>query len=255
MITSWSPSRLSSWEECARKAKYQIVDRLCTACFIGKMEGPWGQPQVCNQCHETEQVPPAISRGTRLHAACEQYIIHGGELPNDLKNVEKMLKKFRKLYKKGSLTIETDLVFQMGWEPCTKFQKGAWLRTKLDVLIVTGKKAKVVDWKSGGIDNKTGEIRPNDKYTDQLQIYCAAVLSSYPELEEVESSLVFLDAPAEKNEIVQGGVAMRKTLPLLQKKWSQRAAGMLGDTIFAPRPGFMCRFCPYSKTRSGPCSF
>jgi hypothetical protein len=255
MITSWSPSRLSNWEECARRAKFQIVEKLCTACFIGKVEGPWGMPQVCNQCRKVEQTPAAIARGTSLHTLCEQYIINGGALHEDLVNVTKFLKRFRTLYKQGKLLIESDMVFNLGWEPAGKFQKGAWLRTKLDVLIINGKKAKVVDWKSGGLDKKTGEIRPNDKYPDQLQIYCTAVLTTYPEIEEVESSLIFIDAPEGKNEVVQGGRMTRAQLPSFQKKWSQRAAGMLGDTIFAAKPSFMCRFCAYSKTRSGPCSF
>ena len=255
MITSWSPSRLSKWEDCALRARYDVVEHLCPACFKGRLEGPWGMPQVCNACGVIEQVPPAIARGTSLHTLCEQFLKNGGDLHEDLANVAKILKKFRKLFQRGLLTIEQDLVFQPGWEVAGKFQKGAWLRTKLDVLIIDGKKARVVDWKSGGIDKKTGEIREDAKYADHLQIYCTAVLTATPEVEEVEATLVFIDAPAGKNEVSQGGLVSRKMLPLLQKKWSQRAAGMLGDTLFAPRPSYSCRWCPFSKTRGGPCSF
>ena len=255
MISSWSPSRLSKWETCARQAKYEIVDKLCPACFEGTVAGPWGEPQVCSACREVVQDSPAMVRGTGLHKLCEDYITHGGEIHEDLANVSRLLKKFRKLHQKGKLTIEQDLVFQLGWEPSGKFTKGAWLRTKLDVLVLDGKKAKVVDWKSGGLDKRTGEVRDDPKYMDQLQVYCTAVLSTHPEVEEVEATLVFIDAPPEKNEISAGGLVSRKMLPLLQKKWSQRAAGMLGDTLFAPRPSYSCRWCPFSKTRGGPCSF
>lgn len=255
MIRSWSPSRLSNWEECSRRAKYQIVDKLCPACFLGRLAGPWGMPATCNQCGKQDITPAAIARGVTLHTLCETFITRGGVVPVELTNVAKTLKRFRTLYKRGALTIEADLVFMSGWELTSKFHKDAWLRTKLDVLVINGKKAKVVDWKSGGIDKRTGLIRENEKYADQLQIYSAAVLVAYPEIEQVESSLIFIDAPEGANEVVQGGLMTKSALPGFKKKWSQRSAGMLADQIFAARPGFHCRFCAFSKTKGGPCSF
>lgn len=255
MITSWSPSRLAKWEDCALRAKYEIVDKLCPTCFKGALQGPWGLPQVCNACGAVEKIPAAIARGTALHTACEQFIMHGGKVDPELKNVATLLRKYRKAYQGGTLQIEADMVFGPGWQPVSKFTKGAWLRTKLDVLIINGTKAEVTDWKSGGIDKTTGEIKSDPHYPEQVQIYATAVLSAHPLVEEVKTALDFIDAPAKRNRVTQGGVVKRADLPGLQKKWSQRAAGMLGDTIFAPRPSFACRWCPFSKTKKGPCSF
>lgn len=255
MITSWSPSRLSLWEECPRRAKHQIVEKLCAGCFKGKMAGPWGEAQVCDKCGRVEETPAPIARGTALHTACENFLRHGGKIPAELKGVAPLLKLLRKDYRKGYTTIEEDMVFDANWQAVSKFTKGAWLRTKLDVLTCEDEMAEVVDWKSGGIDKRTGEIRAEKKYDDQLSIYATAVLTAYPKVKKVACVLAFIDGPPGRNEVVSGGLAERKDLVKLQAKWTGRAKVMLSDTIFAPRPTMACRWCPYSKSRGGPCSF
>lgn len=256
MITSWSPSRLAKWEECARRAQYEIVQKLCPACFKGKLGGAWGEPQTCGGCGKVEAIPDAIARGTALHAEAERFIRFGGKAHKDLKAVEKLLKLIRKDFRKGLTTIEEDLVFQPGWEPCGKFTKGAWLRTKLDVLTIDEDgNAEVIDWKSGGIDKRTGEVRPNPAYDAQLSIYATAVLTAYPKVRQVACVLAFIDGPPGRNEVVSGGLATRRDLPALQKKWGAKASVMLGDTIFAPNPSFSCRYCAFSANKGGPCAF
>ena len=260
MITSWSPSRLSLWEDCARRAQYQIVQKLCASCFAGKMGGTWGEPQVCDSCGHTEETPAAIARGTMLHAEAEKYLRHGGEAHKELAGVLPLLKILRKDFRKGLTTIEDDLCFDRDWNVVDKFTKGAWLRTKLDVLTIDddNESAEVIDWKSGGIDKRTGEIRSEEKYDDPLSIYATAVLTAYPKVKRVACILAFIDGPPGRNEVVSVGLAERKDLPRLQAKWAGRARGMLSDTIFAPSPSFGCKFCPYGRTKGGkgsPCSF
>ena len=255
MITSWSPSRLSKWEECPRRAQYEVVQKLCPSCFKGALSGPWGQAQVCDSCGVVEVIPEALARGTGLHTLCEEYVKGDGRLPPELKNVSAQVKALRKSYRTGLTTIEEDLVFKVDWAPAGKFEKGAWLRTKLDVLTIEGDEAEVIDWKSGGVDKKTGAVKDNPVYADQLSVYATAVLSAKPGVEKVVCKLVFIDAPAGKNVVTVGGTATRKDLLALQKKWAGRARGMLSDTLFAPRPGFGCRWCSFSKQKGGPCAF
>jgi len=258
VITSWSPSRLSKWEECPRRAQYEVVQKLCPSCFKGALAGPWGQAQVCDTCGVVEVVGEALSRGTMLHGLCEEYVTGDGKLPPQMKNVATQLKGLRRTYREGLTTIEEDLVFRVDWAPTGKSEKGAWLRARLDVLTVRAGHAQVIDWKSGGIDKRTGQVKDNPAYRDQLEIYACAVLSAKPAVEEVEAFLVFIDAPAGKNVVTVGGTARRADLPALQKKWAGRARGMLSDTLFAPRPGFSCRWCPFGRAKGGPnspCNF
>jgi hypothetical protein len=258
VITSWSPSRLEKWETCARRAKYDIVDALCPKCFKGRLEGIWGQPRICKSCVTMEDIPDALARGTRLHTACEETLRHGkpSNPTPELARVKKILTKLRTAFKRGEVKIEQALVFDQAWRPVSKFTRGAWLRTALDVLVTSKGKATVIDWKSGGVDSRTGEIRPNEKYDDQLNVYATAVLSADPEVEEVEAKLVFIDGPEGRNVVESGGTATRKDLVKLQTKWSARARSMLSDTVFAPRPSdSACRFCPFSRAKGGPCAF
>jgi hypothetical protein len=157
-------------------------------------------------------------------------------------------------YRKGVVKIEEPLVFNSKWEPVSVYTKDAWLRTSLDVLTLEDDTAEVIDWKSGGIDKKTKEIKAQDKYADQLGVYACAVLSAYSRIKKVTCALVFLDAPKD-NVVMVGGTAERKDLSKLQKKWTGRARGILSDTLYVPRPSFGCKWCPFTKAKGGPCAF
>jgi hypothetical protein len=245
---------LTKWEECPRRAQYDIIQKLCPACFKGTLVGAWQQPQICDTCAEEQVTPEAIARGTRLHTLCEQYITGTANVPPELKYVAPTLKALRVDHRKGLTKIEVPLVFNDKWEPVSKFTKDAWLRTTLDVLSIEGEVAEVIDWKSGGIDKKTKEVKAQDKYTDQLSIYATAVLSAYPAVEIVTCLLLFIDAP-KNNTVSVGGTASRKDLPRLQKKWAGRARGILSDTLFVPRPTYSCKLCPFTKAKGGPCVY
>ena len=98
-------------------------------------------------------------------------------------------------------------------------------------------------------------MRPNPAYDAKLSIYATAVLTAYPKVRQVACVLAFIDGPPGRNEVVSGGLATRRDLPTLQRKWKGKAGVMLGDSIFAPNPTIACRWCPFSRAKGGPCSF
>jgi hypothetical protein len=131
------------------------------------------------------------------------------------------------------------------WERVEWFAHDAWLRCKLDLVHMRDARAwDVVDW-------KTGRVNEDGKYNDQLTLYCVAVLSAYPTPESVAASLIFVDAGL----AVCGEIVKRKDLKKQQKAWAKRVKPMLLDTTFAPNPSNACRWCPYSKSKGGPCKF
>jgi hypothetical protein len=248
-VTSWSPSRYEKYTACPHRFKLEALEKLCPHCFQGQLTGPWGEPQICAKCHAVEETPDPILRGTRLHKEIEVHILTGKKLDPDLKHV----KKFITALKKKTPIVEVNFVFTAGWKPTGKFTKGAWLRANVDALTIEGDGAEVIDWKSGGIDKRTLEVRADEKYDDQLEVYGIATLCARPQVNRVQPKLVFLDAP--KDNVVERGSIFRKELPALKAKWEKKLKPLFGDTVFAPKPSDKCRWCPFSKTKGGPCKF
>jgi hypothetical protein len=249
--TTWSPSRLASYEECPRKCRLVSLDKLCPRCFKGRLSGGYDAPAVCDTCKASIEPAPPLKRGTEMHAELEVYIDGGTHVPTI--RHPSILQLVNSLRERGART-EEDICLDAQWKPVGKFDPKAWLRTKLDVLEDEGSGLwSVIDWKSGGIDKKTGEVRDSPKYLDQLELYCVAVLSKYQSAKAVSSSLIFLDARPDKDPEVMGPVVERDELPGLQKKWMGRVLPLLSDEDHVPRPNGLCRFCEFSKDRGGPC--
>ena len=246
MITSWSPSKLEKYTQCPLRCKLETVDKLCPICFQGAMKG-W-EVQTCTKCGGSPAPSPVLQRGTALHLAAENYIAGKDRAMHaDLAPVKAWVEKYRHGFKTGFVRVEQQIAVTKEWEQCEWFSPKAWLRTKIDVLDMTGKKIwYVVDW-------KTGKFKPDGEYSDALNIYATAIMSAFPQPGAVESSLVFIDAgkAVERPE----GRVNRKGVKKAQKNWVARTKAMLSDEIFAPKPSNLCRWCPYSKAKGGVCEY
>ena len=109
MIVSWSPSSYDKYVSCPRRAKYDLVDKLCPACFKGRLEG-W-DPQVCAGCGKSPEVPKPLARGTKIHEAAELYIGGQSKLNAELRNVQMELKRLKLAFEAGSVLLEHKFVF------------------------------------------------------------------------------------------------------------------------------------------------
>lgn len=225
-LTSWSPSRLVLYEECPARAKYKFLDKL----------------------PEPEEPDGPLARGQAIHKGAEDFIAHRTKtLHEDLRHpkVKKGLEVLRRQYAAKKVRVELELAFTRAWQPCAWLAKDVYVRFKLDVLqLLSAGKALVIDW-------KTGRFKP-DGHDTQLRAYAVGALSSGL-AKSVTAKLVFTDA----GQTVEGSAGKLELaqLPAAQKAWDKRAAPMLADTTFAPRPGNGCRWCHYSTNRGGPCRF
>jgi hypothetical protein len=251
MIKSWSPSKLDNYEQCPLNCKLKTVDKLCPLCFKGKITGGFETPAVCRGgCGKTIPQPEVFARGTRINNELDAYVTGKRKtIHKDTVNVTKWLKEFREAYRKGKLKIQAQIAFRRDWS-LTSWDDwtGAWLRVSLDVLYMpTPDKWQVIDWKTGKLSRYS-----TNKYIDQLSIYSMAVLTAFPEVKEVTSALVFVDA-GQAVEVPEGRL-LRKDVAKEQVRWVKRTAAMLVDTNFKPRPGKYCDWCDYAKGKGGPCS-
>lgn len=229
-ITAWGPSRLSQYQECPAKAKYKHIDKL---------PDPGG---------------PAMQRGNEIHAAAEAWIWgRTTALHDDLKHpkVKKLLATLKKAAQEKRVRTELELALTREWNTCSWLAPDTYVRVKLDVAEWSkdGTSAQVIDWKTGRA--YTAEEKP--EYVDQLRQYSVILLSAFPKLETVRSRLVFTDAGQEVE--VPEGTLLRAHLAPEQKHWDRAVKPMLTDTMFKPKPGRGCSFCPFSQNKGGPCQF
>lgn len=244
-IQSWSYSRLGTYSQCPRKAKYQILDKL------------------------KEPDSPAGMNGTRVHALAA--MIATGRLPDRDKDnaafydtlpailkakafpteLETFKAEFKALRKLNPLT-EAEWAFDKQWQPCSWFASNCWLRVKVDCHYLEQRKVgklrvtRVVikDWKTG---------KWSADHALQRELYALGAFLQYQDAEEVIAQHCYLDLGREEPEVP--AVWTRDMLPKLQKTWLDRTTAMLNDTTFAPTPSDKCRWCAFSKAKKGPCEF
>lgn len=229
-ITAWGPSRLAVYNECPAKAKYKHIDKL---------PDPGG---------------PAMVRGSEIHRAAESWIWgRTTTLHADLKHakVKKLLTQLKKAAAEKRVRTELELALNRQWQTCAWLAHEVYVRVKLDVVLWAndGTTAEVIDWKTGKA--YTAEEKP--EYVDQLFQYSVILMSAFPKLERVVSRLVFTDAGQEVT--VPEGNLLRANLAEGQKHWDMAVKPMLSDTLFKPRPGRGCGYCPFSQNKDGPCQY
>lgn len=276
-VLSWSPSRLGKWKECPAKVKYEDLLKMCPACFKGRVSGGFdGKPVVCDTCSDPQPEREALDRGNMLDEALTKMVGKEISVPVDyhinrseseqpaaaavrhpvIAALVKSLRKAKGVHAQHSITLGRD--WKTRFENPSKkiFAKDAWGRVKLDILRVTGSVAEVIDWKSGNIDKNKMEIRERPEYHDSMRAYQIAVLAADPKLKEARARMAFIDAPPKlENPFKEPhtGTLKRSELELAQRQWEQKVEPMMSDVVFAPRPGFYCSWCPFSKRKGGPC--
>jgi len=223
-ITQWSLSRLQTYEQCPAKAKFAYIDKI---------------PYVRG---------PAQIRGDEIHKEAEAFLTGRlRKLPDSLKHYEVEFRRCREANKdpEAQLFVEQQWGFRVDWSPTEWFGKDVWGRMIADMVIVHDGHVKVEDHKTG---------KHYDNHDEQLEINAVVALHRFPECETASGHIWYLDHP--QSELPELTVEFsRADLPRLERKYERRVKPMLADKRFAPRPGWYCKFCDYSKGKGGPCRF
>ena len=132
----------------------------------------------------------------------------------------------------GTLQVEQKLTLNENLTPTTWWEKDAWLRSILDVLIVFEDKAIVMDW-------KTGKRRPDFA---QLEMFALQVFSHFPNIKKVQSTFVWLKDMALDSHTYTRLDAEDMWVKLLSK--TERINQSVANNNWPPRPSGLCRFCP-----------
>lgn len=216
-VTAWSYSRLNTYEQCPLKFKLTVIEGL------------------------KEPGSAAMDRGAEVHKQGELYLKdHVKELPDVYKLLALEMEAAKALQAKSELEV----TFTKDWGITGWFEKDAWVRIKIDIMVLDKDTMRIIDIKTG--KNRGG-------YEAQLELYAIAALVLYPDIKHIVAELWFVDT----GEIVatSHGAYTHAMLPDLKRKWEARVLPMFEDTIWPARPNSFCGFCHFRKANNGPCEY
>lgn len=175
----------------------------------------------------------ASKHGERIHAFLESRLKGAGMTLNpEAAQYEPLCASVEKLARQGTLHIEHELVLTENLTPTGWWDADAWLRSKLDVLVIVGNDAVVMDWKTGK--------RNADQF--QMQMFAAQVFKHFPEVQRVKTSLVWLKT-LEMDTNQYNRLDMNAIWAEVMKR-IQRIHDAYDHGNWPARPSGLCRYCP-----------
>ena len=213
-ITRWSYSRLGTYESCPKKAFYKYIEQL------------------------PEKQHPAAERGTRIHQLAEDYIVGSvKEMPKELRLFKEAFEKLREDWLDDKVHVEQDWAFDEEWAIAPWSGKNTWGRYKIDAFFKDEEYGKVIDF-------KTGKFWSNEiVYRDQCSLYACGVFIRFPDLQNVETELWYLD-----HQKISRFAFSKEEIQEVQDKFTFRAVAMTEDTEFIATPSEnACRWCPFKQ--------
>jgi hypothetical protein len=215
----WGFSKLDTFQQCKKRFFFQYVQKL---------------PSPSNA---------AMERGGKIHETIESYL-QGWitSMPED--QVPAVWKpRLDELKAMPNFTSEQAIGLDKNWRPLKDwFQKETWLRAKMDAKSTPRPEHLSV------VDFKTGKYRvPSD---EQIELYAIVGQAQHPEVEVATAEFWFIDLDDVYSKTFQG-----PALLALRKKYENLADQIYKTEVWIEEPSRECKWCPYSKSRGGPCKF
>ena len=170
--------------------------------------------------------------GERIHKQLENRLALSEPLPKESVKYEEVYKTIEKLTEGADLHLEQQLCLNENLTPTGWYDNDAWLRSILDVLILRGDIAIVMDW-------KTGKRRPD---FFQLELFALQVFKHYPTIKSVKSSFVWLKENKTDTETFHHTDSNIMWTNILSK--IDRIDQSYKTNTFPARPSGLCRYCP-----------
>lgn len=183
----------------------------------------------------------ASKEGEKVHKALELRLDEGKPLPKDLEHMEPLCAKLDAAA--GELFAEQKYTLNERLDVVDWFDDGAWIRVMIDVLIINGTTAVVIDWKNGK--------RNIDHF--QMESTAAQIFMHYPEIETVKTTLVWVkhgktdpETYTRKDNFNSSWEAIYERVALIEKS--------VEKDEWPAKPSGLCGWCPaqtscqYAKT-------
>ena len=168
--------------------------------------------------------------GTEVHKACEDYVGRDIPLAKNYERFQDTLDILRAI--PGVKYPEHQMALSLTKEPCA-YGKGYWVRGIVDLLIVDGKEAFIVDYKTG-----------SSKYPDvkQLTLMALMTFAHFPEVDNIKAGLLFIVNNAFVTEVYR-----REDIDKLWETFDphlERLTLSYENDVWQANPTGLCGWCP-----------
>jgi len=173
---------------------------------------------------------PQMLYGTEVHKACEDYVREGVPLAKNYERFKSVLDALVDI--PGHKYPEHKMALNQSKEPCS-YGKDYWVRGIVDLLIVDGDHAFIVDYKTG-----------SNRYPDpkQLKLMALMTFAHFPEVNVIKAGLLFVMHESFMDEHYQ-----REDIPKLWKAFEGDLARLqlsYDNDTWQPNPTPLCGWCP-----------
>lgn len=175
--------------------------------------------------------------GTEVHKALEDYVRESKPLAKNYRQFKAVLDELLAIpgdkYPEHKMALDTNKV------PCDFDSEERWVRGIVDLLIVDGDTAYIVDYKTG-----------NNKYPDpkQLQLMALMTYAHFPQVNRVKAGLLFILRNSFIPEEYDRADVQKLWMPFNQDLARLELA--YKNSLWSPSPSGLCGWCPVDT-----CSF
>lgn len=211
-MVAWSYSSIKTFDQCPKKYFHLKVAK-----------------DVKDEGNEASRY------GNDAHEAAEHYIKNGTPIPDQYKIMRPIVEVLAKFPGEKHTELRLGVAKEgADYTPTTFFGKDVWWRGIVDLLIVDGATAHMIDYKTG----------KNAKYADmkQLDLMAGAVFCHFPEVQKIKSGLAYVVS----NEFPKK-THYREQLPTYMSvfdKQLDQLEGAMDSGIWNAKTSGLCSFCP-----------
>ena len=229
-LCPWSFSKLSTFEECPAKAKFQYIDKVRTPEKAVFIKGNKAHKILEEFIESKYQINP-MSMNILVSYLKQLGITLTAKPKKELSNLSKMTKL---------IPVKTELKwgFSKNWGVLNDwFDSGVYCRMVVDLFVMTNDFLGVVDYKTG---------RMYDHHKDQSSLYALGAMKYAAardnKAEEVRVSFLYLEHNAVETKIYN-----TNDMKEMEAEWTKRAETMLSAETLPENLGPACKWCDYKN--------